>query len=110
MAKKCITRREFISNTSVFIYGAFLFILIPSCKTYAIHRYGKEKWNVSVNREKCTGCEECVNACPVGVFEMQEGKAVPLNEDECLGCEDCMKVCPANIISVYYLSHKIDPS
>ncbi len=44
-------------------------------------------WRVEVDTDKCTGDEECVNVCPVGVFEMQDEKAVPVNEDECLGCE-----------------------
>ena len=28
------------------------------------------------------GDEECVNVCSVGVFEMQDEKAVPANEDD----------------------------
>jgi NAD-dependent dihydropyrimidine dehydrogenase PreA subunit len=55
---------------------------------------------VEVDTEKCTGDEECVNVCPVGVFEMQEGKAVVVNEDECLACESCVEVCPSGAITV----------
>jgi NAD-dependent dihydropyrimidine dehydrogenase PreA subunit len=57
-------------------------------------------WQVEVDTEKCTGDEECVNVCPVGVFEMQEGKAVPVNEEECLGCESCVEVCPSSAITI----------
>ncbi len=57
-------------------------------------------WRVEVDTDKCTGDEECVNVCPVGVFEMQEGKAVPVNEEECLGCESCIEVCPSGAITV----------
>ena len=43
-------------------------------------------WRVEIDDDKCTGDEECVNVCPVGVMEMQNEKAVVINEDECLGC------------------------
>ena len=57
-------------------------------------------WQVEVDHDKCTGDEECVNVCPVGVFEMQEGKAVPVNEEECLGCESCVIVCQSSGVTV----------
>ena len=57
-------------------------------------------FSVEVDADKCTGDEECVNVCPVGVFEMQGDKSVPVNEDECLGCESCIEVCEAGAITV----------
>ena len=50
-------------------------------------------FNVTVNEEKCVGCEECVDVCPVEVFEMVDEKSQPVNADECLGCESCVEVC-----------------
>ncbi len=57
-------------------------------------------WRVEVDAEKCNGDEECVNVCPAGVFEMQEGKSVPVNEEECLGCESCLEVCTTGAITL----------
>ena len=53
-----------------------------------------------VNDEKCIGCEECVEVCPVDVYEIQEKKSVPVNGEECIGCESCIEVCEQNAITV----------
>jgi NAD-dependent dihydropyrimidine dehydrogenase PreA subunit len=53
-----------------------------------------------VNVEKCVGCEECVDNCPVDVFEMEAEKSKVVNEDECLGCETCVEVCEEDAITV----------
>lgn len=47
-------------------------------------------WQIEVDKDKCSGDAECVNACPAQVFEMVDGKAEPVNSDECLGCETCV--------------------
>ena len=55
---------------------------------------------VTVDAEKCVGDEECVEVCPVDVYEIQDGKAVPVSADECLGCESCLEVCESGAISI----------
>ena len=57
-------------------------------------------WTVTVDADKCTGCGECVDVCPVEVYELQEGKSAVVNEEECLGCESCVEVCEASAITV----------
>ena len=57
-------------------------------------------WQVVVDKEKCVGDEECVEVCPVDVFEMVDGKADPVNMEECLGCESCVEVCEEDAITV----------
>lgn len=57
-------------------------------------------FQVKVDPEKCVGDEECVEVCPVDVYEMQNGKAVPVNGEECLGCESCIEVCEQDAITV----------
>ena len=54
----------------------------------------------TVDPEKCEGCEEGVDVCPVEVFEMEDDKSVPVNADECLGCESCIEVCEPGAITV----------
>jgi len=55
---------------------------------------------VSVDMDKCEGCEECVNICPQEVFEMNDGKSNPANSSECLYCESCLGVCPTDAITI----------
>ncbi|MFH1102611.1 MAG: ferredoxin [Pseudomonadota bacterium] len=55
---------------------------------------------VTVDQEKCEGCGECVEVCPVEVFELVDEKSSPVNADECLGCESCVEVCEPVAITV----------
>jgi len=55
---------------------------------------------VTVDKGKCDGKGECVDTCPVSVFEIRDGKSEPVNIDECLGCESCVEVCPTGAITV----------
>jgi ferredoxin len=59
-----------------------------------------EHFNPVVDAKKCNGCEECVEVCPVDVFEMMGDKAVPVNAKECIGCESCTEVCEPNAITI----------
>lgn len=53
-----------------------------------------------VDEEKCVGCGECVDVCPVDVYELQNDKSVPVNAEECIGCESCVEVCEEDAITV----------
>ncbi|MFZ3136999.1 MAG: 4Fe-4S dicluster domain-containing protein [Thermodesulfovibrionales bacterium] len=57
-------------------------------------------YSVTVDVAKCEGCEECVGNCPVGVFQMKDGKADPYQADLCEGCETCVSVCPSGSITL----------
>lgn len=46
------------------------------------------------------GCGECVDVCPVEVYEIREEKSVVVNEEECPGCESCVEVCESGAITV----------
>ena len=54
----------------------------------------------SVDKEKCNGCEECLEVCSSEVLEIHSGKAVAVREDDCVGCESCVDICKENAITV----------
>ncbi len=76
------------------------------------------KFKVVLEREECTGCESCVDTCPVS-FEMADDGLAHLknsssaggndewNTDE-LGCSKAgAEVCPVNVIHVYEGANQI---
>jgi len=52
---------------------------------------------VKVDKNKCTGCETCVEACPVEAIKMVDEKA-EVNRDECVECGTCIETCPQEAI------------
>ncbi len=57
-------------------------------------------WKIDIDKEKCNGCNECVEGCPGEVYELIDGKAVPVNIDECHGCHTCEDLCETDAITV----------
>ena len=45
-------------------------------------------FKVNVDRKKCNGCEECLEACTVGMFRMKNGKASPSTDAGVHGLRD----------------------
>jgi NAD-dependent dihydropyrimidine dehydrogenase PreA subunit len=64
-------------------------------------------FKVTVDKEKCTGCEECIEVCTVSVFEMQRGRCIPIHVKECIGCRSCVDVCKEKAITVEDLEVEI---
>lgn len=52
-----------------------------------------------VDKEKCTGCEACVDTCPVDSISMDGGKAV-VDADTCIDCGQCVDECPVEAIEM----------
>jgi ferredoxin len=56
---------------------------------------------VSIDRDKCEGCGECVENCPASILEMVDGKAEVTGDiEDCLGCETCVSVCNSGAATV----------
>lgn len=60
-----------------------------------------KKFLIRIRRERCKGCEICIEFCPKKVFEGDElGHPIPERIDECIGCGTCELRCPDFAIEV----------
>jgi Fe-S-cluster-containing hydrogenase component 2 len=50
-----------------------------------------------VDKEKCTGCETCVDECPAVAISM-EGEKAKVDKELCVDCGSCVDVCPSEAI------------
>ena len=53
----------------------------------------------NVDKEKCTGCEDCVESCPVEAIKVEDNLA-GVDEDACIDCGACESECPNGAISL----------
>lgn len=44
-------------------------------------------------KDKCVGCGDCEEVCPVQAIHMEEEKSV-LDPEKCIGCASCVAACP----------------
>ncbi len=58
-----------------------------------------------IDQSGCTGCEACIQFCPVDCIEIVPGpkfpdlgKMVEVDQDRCIGCKMCAKYCPWDTI------------
>lgn len=55
---------------------------------------------VTVDEDKCDGCEECVLSCSAEVLEIVDGRAAVVRVEDCLICRTCEEICPKQAITV----------
>jgi len=52
-----------------------------------------------VDLSKCTGCGQCVEACPFKALSLLEEK-IMRDEEECMNCNNCLYHCPEEVFSL----------
>ncbi len=72
-----------------------------------------KRFKVLFSRDKCKGCELCVNFCPMKIIEMDKSSVNSKgyhpasidadNMELCVGCSSCALMCPDCCISIYQL-------
>lgn len=49
--------------------------------------------SVTLDKEKCKGCTNCIKHCPTEAIRVRNNKAVIIRE-RCIDCGECIRVCP----------------
>jgi len=56
---------------------------------------------LTINREKCTKCNKCLDACPVDAIHIDGTDGYPLKCDLCMdGSARCVAQCPFQVLEV----------
>lgn len=58
----------------------------------------KEKY-ISIDKEKCIGCQKCINDCPSEKIKFVDGKAEFMFH-HCIQCGHCYAICPTNAVTM----------
>ncbi|HHV74067.1 MAG TPA: 4Fe-4S binding protein [Thermoanaerobacterium sp.] len=49
--------------------------------------------SVTLDRDRCKGCTNCIKRCPTEAIRVRDGKAKIIKE-KCIDCGECVRVCP----------------
>lgn len=72
-------------------------VCIDSCTEEALSK-SKITGAIQVHRNKCTGCQSCVFACPFNVMKIHSTANVAITCDLCIGDPQCVRYCPENAL------------
>lgn len=49
--------------------------------------------SVTLDKDRCKGCTNCIKRCPTEAIRVRDGKAKIIKE-KCIDCGECVRVCP----------------
>ncbi|TXT35576.1 MAG: 4Fe-4S ferredoxin [Comamonadaceae bacterium] len=73
----------------------------PRAERIALPATGSPLGTLALNKDACTLCLSCVNACPVGALgDNAQAPQLRLIEKNCVQCGLCVKTCPEKALSL----------
>lgn len=64
------------------------------------HAVAPSSYWMIIEEDMCSGCESCVDRCPVGAISMGEDGVAHVTHEKCLGCGVCEIVCGQGAMSL----------
>jgi Fe-S-cluster-containing hydrogenase component 2 len=64
------------------------------------HAVAPSSFWMTIEKDMCSGCELCVDRCPVGAISMREDGIAQVTHEKCLGCGVCEVVCGQGAMSL----------
>ncbi len=74
-----------------------------ACPTGAL-KLSKRGYGVELEKEKCTHCGECVQACSIGSLQWDDETQMPL---VCYHCGICVQVCPTKVLEMVEVEQNV---
>lgn len=68
------------------------------------------EWYPRLDRVVCTGCGDCIAACPTGALAQVDGKAALTFPEKCTYCASCESICSVGAIELPYLICRLEDS
>jgi len=73
--------------------------LVAARKFGNLHPVQTTHYLPTIDHEKCTKCEKCIEACPIGAISKIDDK-ITIDQNVCLGCGVCVRSCQFESLSL----------
>lgn len=69
-----------------------------ACPMDGVFQLDEKTGVLFIDRDKCVGCKQCIEACPFDVIAYNEPEGIAMKCDLCFGDPACVKACPAGVL------------